>query len=264
MSFALDNIIIDRIQSGLATDFSDRPLYVLSQLKDATIKTTADSTDANDNVGTLVRRFYRGKKGEFNATNAMLSLSIMAASSGNEKELATKDHIITMPKFVDIKGTEKTLKLEGLDPNTLDSVALCGVGNNGSMTNVYKRGATASATEFAITEDGVLTLPTPDAPEDKYLVNYFRKVSSGGKLVNSANSFPKTCRLYLKALAVDPCSPDTLRGIYIFLPSFMVSPEVDINLSTDATLDYTGALQVDYCSAEKALYYVMWADDDLE
>lgn len=264
MSFVLDNIIIDRIQRGLATDFNDKPLYTLHQLKDASIKITTDSTDATDKVGTLVKRFYRGKRGELQATNAMLSLNIMAAASGNDREMATKDHMLTMCKFVDIKGTEKTFKLEGIDPDTLDSVALCGVANNGSMTNVYKRGATASATEFAITEDGVLTLPTPASPEDQYLVNYHRKVSAGGQLVNSATKYPKTCRLYLEALAVDPCSPESLRSIYIYIPSFQVSPDIDINLTTDATLDYTGALQVDYCSAEKALYYTQWADDDVE
>jgi len=41
----------------------------------------------------------------------------------------------------------------------------------------------------------------------------------------------------------------TLRAGYIYLPSFQVSPEVEITFSTDGTLDYSGDLQTDYCGS---------------
>ena len=84
------------------------------------------------------------------------------------------------------------------------------------------------------------------------------------KIANSANSFPQTVRMDLKCLAVDPCNPDELRSCYVHLPSFQPSPEVNLQLTTDATLDYTGALQVDYCNADKVLYEIYWADEDVE
>ncbi len=264
MSFALDNLIIDRIQYGLATDFSDRPLYVLTQLNEATITTSVESTDSVDAQGTLIKRFYRGKSGEFRATNAMLNMSVIAAASGEAKELATKDHQILMPKIIEVKGNAKTVDLKDIDVNSIDSVTVMGMGNNGSMTNAYKKGAVASATEYVITSEGRITLPTPAQAEDKYLIKYYRLVSAGGKVTNSADKYPQTCRLTLKALAVDPCSADTLRGVYIVIPSFQVSPELDLSLATDAQIDYTGAMQVDYCSDEKALYYIAWADEDEE
>ena len=65
MAFTLDDIIIDRIQYGYAEDFDGNPLYVLTQLQDATINITAESTDAVDNQGTLIKRFWKGKTGEF-------------------------------------------------------------------------------------------------------------------------------------------------------------------------------------------------------
>ena len=67
MAFRLDDIIIDRLQYGVAMDFSDNLLYVLTQLSEASINISAESTDAVDNLGTLIKRFWRGKTGEFTA-----------------------------------------------------------------------------------------------------------------------------------------------------------------------------------------------------
>ena len=62
MAFKLDDIIIDRILYGVADDKNGNLLYVLSQLADATINITAESKDAVDNTGTLIKRFYQGKQ----------------------------------------------------------------------------------------------------------------------------------------------------------------------------------------------------------
>ena len=62
MVFKLDDIVIDRIQVAIAekTDGSQL-LYTLTQLQDATIETTAESKEARDAGGSLVKKFYTGK-----------------------------------------------------------------------------------------------------------------------------------------------------------------------------------------------------------
>ena len=70
MSFKLDDIVIDRIQMGIATDFDDNPLYTLTQLSDATIDITAESVDATDRDGVLIKRFWRGKTGKLDSIAA--------------------------------------------------------------------------------------------------------------------------------------------------------------------------------------------------
>lgn len=45
--------------------------------------------------------------------------------------------------------------------------------------------------------------------------------------------FPGTVKLILKVLAIEPCTADTLRAGYLVLPSFQVSPEVSLGLTTD-------------------------------
>ena len=51
-------------------------------------------------------------------------------------------------------------------------------------------------------------------------------------------------------------------AIYIVIPSFQVSPETSISLGAEATIDYSGDMQVDYCSANKELYYICMADEE--
>lgn len=261
MAFKLDDIIIDRIQYGVAEDFDGNLLYTLTQLSEATINITAESKDAVDATGTLIKRFWQGKTGEFTAQNAMINLNIVGAASGEGKVVATDEAQIEMPKIMVVKAGEKPTLTDYVD----GTVTVNAIGTNGAMGKAYTKSAEANAseTEYALSGDGQLTLPT-DATETQFIVKYIRKVKSGVTIANKADKFPQTVKLTLKALAVDPCAADTLKAVYIELPSFQVSPEVEISLTTDAQLNYSGALQVDYCSADKVLYKIYFADEDEE
>lgn len=241
MSFKLDDVIIDRIQYGVAEDFNGKLLYVLTQLSEGTINVTAESKDAKDATGTLIKKFYQGKSGEFTAQNAMLNLNILGAASGDGKVTATEQAAIEMPKIITVKSGETVT----LKDAVLGTVVVNALATNGTMGKAYKKGASASDTEFAVTSAGVLTPPT-DKDEVQYIVKYQRNVKSGVAIKNSADKFPGTVKLTLKALCVDPCSADTLRACYIVLPSFQVSPEVNVSLQTDQTMEYKGTLQVNW------------------
>ena len=64
MAFKLGDVIVDRLQFGYGAKANGTPLYALTQLTEANIDITADSTDINDKDGNLVYRKYTGKKGE--------------------------------------------------------------------------------------------------------------------------------------------------------------------------------------------------------
>lgn len=261
--FKLDDIIIDRIQMAVAEDFSGNLLYTLTQLSEATIETTAESKEAKSAEGTLIKKFYQGKAGTFNATNAMINLNVVAAASGTEKTVATSEAKIKMPKITIVnQGTADITLDTGVDANTIKVYEL---GNNGAMGKAYAASAgAASTTEYAYASaTKKLTLPT-DTAADRFVVKYERETAEAVKISNSADKFPGTVKLTLKALCVDPCTPDTVRSCYIILPSFQVSPELSITLNTEGTLDYKGDLQVDYCSADKELYTIVMCGDDEE
>lgn len=259
MAFKLDDIIIDRIQYGIAEDFEGNPLYTLTQLADATISITAESKDAKDNRGTLVKRFWQGKTGEFSANNAMVNLNILGASSGEDKKVADELNAIIMPKIILVQAGKKVTLSNYVD----GTVTVNALATNGAMGKAYTKAAQASENEFGLTSGGELTVPT-DAAETQYIVKYRRSVTSGVSITNRADKFPQTVRLLLKALCVDPCTTDTLRACYIEIPSFQVSPETEISLTTESQLGYKGAMQVDYCSADKALYHIYMAEEDEE
>ena len=258
MAFKLGDVIIDRIQYGVAEDFEGNLLYVLSQLTEATINISAESKEAKDKDGTLVKKFWRGKTGTFEAKNAMLNLNVVGSSSGADPLFASATKKITIPKIVTVNKGE-TIRLDGVVEGTVQVNAY---GANGTMGKSYAFGTAASNTEYALAS-GTLTPPT-DEDVERYIVKYDRSVENGIAVYNKADQFPGTVKLTLKALCVDPCEADTLRACYIVLPSFQVSPEVSMNLQTDSQLDYKGDLQVAYCSLDKTLYEFYMAADDEE
>lgn len=281
----LDNLVIDRILYGIATksktvdghEYSKVPQYVLTQLSEATINITADSQDATDAQGNIVKRFWKSKQGEFTATNAMLNLSIIGAMSGENKFTVSSGVIsgdtelkeIIAPKIKVVTGDTLNVTLERFAGEGYASlVSVAAITNSGTQTKAYllSDGGTADADHFVVTSTGALTLPkeTDNAIPDKYLIKYFCKVQNGGMIRNRADKFPGTVELTLKCLAVDPCAPDVLKGLYVVFPSFQPSPETEVNLQTEGTLDFNGQLQVDYCGDEKVLYYMYWDDEDAE
>ena len=207
MAFKLGDLIIDRISMGYAEKFDGTPLYVLTQLSEASIEISAESRDAVDKDGTLIKRFWNAKTGEFTATNAMLNLNIMAAQSGNEADIATSDNVIVMPKIITVKsGT--TVDLDGFV--TGNRITVNALGTNGAMGKAYTQGTSASATEFGL--NGTKLTPPTDTAESQYVVKFDRQVTEGVDILNSADKFPATVRLTLKGLCVDPCEADTLRA----------------------------------------------------
>lgn len=263
MGFRLGDIIIDRIQYGLAENFDGELLYILTQLADATIEITSETKDAVDAQGNLVKRFFQAKAGTFTANNAFLNTSIMAAKSGIPAEIAGEgEKAINMPKIITVKAGESVT----LDGVVEGSVRINAFYANGTM-GVGEGEVFTEAVDFTVDyETGALTLPVLDEGSEitQFVVKYDRKVTEGVKIVNRADKFPGTVKLTLKALCVDPCTADTLRSCYIVIKSFQVSPDLSISLTTDGQLEYSGDLQVDYCSAEKSLFEFYLASEDEE
>lgn len=245
MAFTLDDIVIDRIQMAVAEKTDGTLLYTLTQLSEATIETTAESKEAKSAEGSLIKKFYQGKAGTFTATNAMINLNVIGAASGTDKVVASSSNKIQMPKIVIVnKGTTVIDLVDGTNETLVaGTVHVNALGNNGAMGKAYTLGTgEASATEFKLAGN-VLTLPT-DATVDRFVVKFERNAANAVKIVNASDKFPGTVKLTLKALAVDPCEPDTLRSCYIIIPSFQVSPELSITLSTEGTLDYKGNIKL--------------------
>lgn len=273
MAFKLGDLVIDRIVNGVAETTSGQELlYLLTNLQEASINITSDSVDAVDGTGSVIKTFYRGKKGEFTATNSLLSLPIINAMSGETKPTyaSTADGTtIDMP--IILNGSRKgenddvRIVLKGITDNGANNgIIVHGVENNGTLGDLIPN--TTGWSVSTPTGDATnSTLVITDKNYTNYIVKYDRTVTEDGiKIVNRADKYPTTVKLTLKVLIVDPCTPDVVRAAYVVLPSFQPSAEIDMTFSTDATLDFTGTLQVSYCGTEKVLYEIYVCYDDEE
>lgn len=277
MAFKLGDVIFDRLQFGYGARKNGTPLYALTQLKEASIDVSCDSTDITDKDGNLVYRKYTGKKAEVNAQNAFVNLAVIETLSAADAEIATDDHTIDMPIMQSVSAGQ-TLDITGYISGSVVVSALYKGAIDAKKT--YTLGSTASATEFAITHTDaveasgdtpaapakdVLVLPT-DAAEIEYFVKYTKAVKSGAKIVNSADKFPKAHELYFKALAVDSCDKESFRAAIIHIPEFIPSPEFTLALQggDSQTMDYKGAILADLCSTDKTLFEVYFIDEEEE
>lgn len=277
MAFKLGDVIVDRLQFGYGAKTNGTPLYALTQLTQANIDITAESTDINDKDGNLVYRKYTGKKGEVTATNAFLNLAVVETISATDAEIATTDKGVVMPMIQIVKAGD-TLDITGYVEGSIHVNALS---TKGSMDkNEFKKGSASSATEYAINHtdasgdpdntpaSDVLAPPTADG-ETQYIVKYKKTIKSGAKITNSGKKFPKSHELFFKALVVDKCETDVLKAAIIHIPSFMPSPEFTLALQggDSQTMDYKGSMMLNACSTDGELfsiYYIDEEDDNIE
>ena len=259
MSFRLGDKIYKEILYFYTEDLSTQnPLYVLTQLNNATVDITAESTDVTDKNGNLVKKIWKSKAGSFSATNAFVNTNIIAASSGSTPIFATSGNKVTMPRMLHVKKGTKV----ALGDYVAGSVKVAQYFGDGSIGKTYKLGETANDTDFAIaSETKELTLPT-DSETEMYFVKYLREVESGALISNKADEFPSSVRAIMKATYYNPCKKNELKADYIEFPSFQVSPETSFPINADsATMDFKGDLEIDYCGTDKVLYNVYDADE---
>lgn len=271
MAFTFDGIIVDRVYDAIAEKMDESELlYRLVQISEASIDTTSESKDKTDAQGNLIKRVYTTKNVALSLTNALLDLNIIGASSGSGKQFASVTNAIDVPMITFYKATTEDITLKEVPKTTEDGtpiVQVYGVENNGALGKKFVSGTAASDTEFAVSvAEGKATLKLPtDATVSKYLVKYTYTATEGAiKVEQRVDKFPETIKLTLTVLGFDECEPDVLRKFYIVFPSFQPSPDSNISLTTDSTLDFTGDAQVSYCSEDKLLYYVIAAEDDIE
>lgn len=170
-----------------------------------------------------------------------------------------------MPKiFIDEAGAQ--LKIGNYEAGSLQIIGLYGNGAN----DVPK---TEAEIALMLSGDGpttTITLPsqTYDANNNptgpiQYLVKFERIVSNGAKITNDTKSLPQLNKLTLFCAMGDPCN-DKLRPCYVVIPRFAPDPSMTLSLSADeTTVDFSGNLNVDYCSGTQALYYIYYPEEDL-
>ena len=185
--------------------------------------------------------------------------------SGTNTEYAgSGNDALTIPMII---TTDKT-----------SGILLPGIEDDGSSANIVVNAVSANGTlgdAYGVSERTVIAKATgadwstlsiaAHSGDTQWIIKYNRTVEQNAlKIVNRSDAFPKSCKLTLKVLIVDPCETDVVRAAYVVLPNFQPSPELTITFSTDATIDFTGKLQTAYCGTQKVLYEIYCCSDDEE
>ena len=268
MAFSLGDLLVDRIIMGTAEKSDGTLLYTLTNLQEATIDISAESTDVVDGTGAVIKTFYRAKTGEFTATNSTINLPIIGAMSGVDPQYAAANAAINMPRIITTTVTSG-VELAGISGDGAENqIVVNGIAKNGTLGHQYELGTgTLTAGQYSVAGGKMTIKPFAEdgVTETKFIIKYNRSVTKNGlKLANRSDKFPTSVVLTLKVLIVDPCEPDTVRAAYVVLPNFQPSPEVSIGIKTDGTIDYKGKLQTSYCGDEKVLYEIYVCQDDVD
>lgn len=267
MAFNPNELIIDRVRYVVAHDIkTNEKLFMLTELEDASLNTSAEGEDITDAVGALITTIYRSKQAEFSATNSLFSLDLAAAQFGSKKEIAATGAAIIdyTYEMIDVEKGATEIKLAHTP--VADSVQYIYAVENGAASTSYKAGDTADATTFVIAEDGTITLPTDMFAEaaGKVFVEYQYESENAVRVVNSASEFPEVCSAIIYVIFRDVCTEELLAGKILCKKCKLDPSSVELALTATGKHPFTFKIQKDFCGSEDELFTILVSDEDDE
>ena len=271
MAYDLTNFVIDRVVRAVAFDQGDdtKVLFSINQVTNPSLNVTSETAEAVDALGTPVAIFNRAKSCEFSAENALFDMGLMAAQSGASKTSASATNKIAVPMFetIDIaafKDAGYKLSKEPVE-GTLSVYALKKDGSFASTALAKDDNAGADTYSFSnTTGNGTIGVPTSLSEDGatKIIAVYQYEATGGEKdgavsVINSAQNFPKACKLVMEVLGCDVCDQTDLIYAYLIFPNFKLSSDFDWTMSTDSTHPFSGRAMQSYCDADKKLYQLV-------
>ena len=250
MAFNKNELILDKVRSLTAHDLSTgEVLFRLTSLEDPTLTCTAEGDEVTDAVGAVITTLYRSKKATFSATNSLISLDLAAAQYGSKKEIAGADSKMLDYTYEILPIADGgTVKLTHKPANVADVKFIYSV-ENGEVGKSFKAGAQASATEFVIAEDGVITVPT--GLTGKIYVEYQFETENAVRIVNKASDFPEACSVVIYAYFRDKCNENVVYSGKVICPKAKLNPEsVELALTSTGKHAFEMTMMKDYCTDE--------------
>ena len=260
MAFNKNELILDKVRSLTTHDLeTSELLFRLTSLEDPTLSCTAEGEEVVDAIGALITTLYRAKKATFAASNSLISLDLAAAQYGTKKEVVDGKDVVSITDYayeiltVVKGGTEEapTYSVPELKnkPN-VDSIKYIYSIEDNQIGTAYKAGSAASETEFVVSADGVITLPT-SVKTGKIYVEYTYESTNAMRVVNKASNFPSACSVVIYAYFKDVCNENKVYSGKIICPKAKLNPEqVELALTSTGKHAFEFQMMRDYCSEE--------------
>lgn len=252
MAFNPNELILDRVRSLVWNDLTTgQMLFRLTSLENPTLQCTAEGEEVTDAVGAVITTLYRAKKAQFNATNSLVSLDLMANQYGTKKEVATETNkiddttydILTVPA-----PAGEDLKLKHTPKNAANIKWAYSIVKN-EIGTAYQAGSTASATEFVVAADGTVTPPTGFTGQ--LYIEYVFENENAIRIKNSASNFPEAGSAIVYAYFRDRCNENLIYSGKVICPKAKMDPsQIEIALTSTGKHPFTFVMSKDYCAGE--------------
>lgn len=255
MAFNPNELIIDRVRYVVAHDLETKEkLFMLKEIEEPSLNTTAEGEDVVDAVGALITTLYRSKQAEFTASNSLFSLDLAAQQFGATKEIASADGKFAVQTY-DIKEIVDG-KIELSHTPVEGSVQYVYSVVNGTAATAYKLASgEATADEFAIAGK-VITVPT-SLTSGEVFVEYQYETENAVRIVNSASEFPEVCEAIIYCIFRDVCTEKLIAGQIICHKAKLDPSSVEIGLTATGKHPFTFKMFKDYCSTDDKLFTIV-------
>ena len=249
MAFNKNELILDKVRSLAAHDLeTNKLIFRLTSLEEPTIGCAAEGEEVTDAIGALITTLYRAKRATFSATNSLISLDLAAAQYGAKKEVGSVDSKITDYAYEILKVTGETVQLA--HKPIVDSIKWIYTIENNEVGEAYAAASVASATEFVVSEEGVITLPT-SVTSGKVYVEYMYESENAVRITNKASEFPSAVSVVIYAYFKDKCNENKVYSGKIICPKAKLNPEsVELALTSTGKHPFEMTMMRDYCSEE--------------
>lgn len=247
--FNVNELILDRVRSITTFDLTDKKMiFRLTSLEESTLNCTAEGDEVVDAVGATITTLYRAKKATFSASNSLLSLDLAAAQFGSTKETASADNKITTRTYEILPVSGATVKLA--NKPIVDSVKWIYTISGNELGSSYPVAATATASAFAVKDDGTITVPT-GVTSGKVYIEYEYESENAVRVRNRASQFPEACYAVIYAYFRDVCNENLKYSGVIICPKAKLNPEqIELALTTTGKHAFEMSMMKDYCADE--------------
>lgn len=253
----VSNLVVNRMSTAILEDKTtgEMVLHCL-EIKDGSLECSGEQVYATGSVGQRIASFDRSKDAQITMATPFFDFNLIAAQAGTTKEVADETNKLVAPKIetLTVKDGKATL---GADPVEGSLMYIYSMYDDGATKDTYKLGATASETEFVLTEKEI-TLPTDVFKDgDRIFVKYETEVTEGVSITNMAKNTARSGRLTVEVFLVDPCDQNLEYKGYIIFPNAKLTLESTIEIDPEAAQSFTFEAMQDYCDAEKKLYQII-------
>lgn len=263
--------------------------FMTNQIMDFDINVTSDEQTKTDAEGNTIFSISKAKGCEVSFSTPLLTLELIAAMNGTEKEVGSEDNLISVPKFETRKIIAETNKIVVSDTTTTIYLSHP-VKNDGTVgTPVYKVSAalltkdgstrkqltrgmtTPSVGEFIFAKGSGSTLPASqdsivilnsdyDAGSN-ILITYEYETAAAIQIVNSADDFPVAARTKFMVRGYDVCDKTSAIYAYFIFPSAKFQTNYTVGMALDKNIDCKMTCSYDYCSDHRELYRMVIAGE---